>query len=83
MLIFCIFQSSIIWKESGLSALMDILILIYLLSILAINQPSDFFLAPSGAQEVAMSVCHLAKLSRALNLCLYGLNIQAGPFVLS
>ena len=42
ILIFCIFQSLIIWKESSLSALIDILMLRYLLSILAINQPSTF-----------------------------------------
>ena len=42
ILIFCIFQSLIIWKESSLSALIDILLLRYLLSILAINQPSTF-----------------------------------------
>ena len=40
--IFCFFQSLIIWKESSLSALIDILMLRYLLSILAINQPSTF-----------------------------------------
>ena len=41
------------------------------------------FLAPSGAQGVAISVCHSHEFSRALNLCLYGFNIQAIPLALS
>ena len=42
---------------------------------------SGYFLAPSGAQEVAISVrlavCSGHKLSRILNLHLSGLNLQA------
>ena len=73
MLIFCIFQSSIIWKESGLSALMDIFILIYLLSILAINQPSDFFLL---RQELKESQCAFIRLSQLVQNLVFNLHTR-------